>query len=412
MKRIAILHYASPPIIGGVESTIYHHSRLLAEAGFKVEVISGRGEKFHPEVVFYRIPEINSRHPLPSAVGQELAEGKVTSAFAELANRLVHQITELLEESALLIVHNAITLHKNLALTAALNKIAKEGRTPVIAWCHDFAWQDALYIPDLHPGYPWDLLKTPWVGVNYVAVSEDRRTRLAGLLGLPEERIRVIPPGVDQESFLGIGAYTRKLARQLKLAEADPLGLLPARITRRKNIEFAIQVIAAIKRHHPGVRLLVTGPPGPHNPKNAAYLDSLKTLTTDLEVSSSVQFLYEYGEDGQPLHLPDEAVADLYRLADFLLFPSLREGFGIPVLEAGLARLPVFAADIPPVRESAGDLAALFDPEGDPDEAAGAILERLENDTAYQLRRRVLSRYTWEAILKNEIIPLIQEAAG
>jgi mannosylglucosylglycerate synthase len=88
MKNIAILHYASPPIIGGVESTIYHHSRLLVREGFKVEVISGRGEKFHPEVLFHRIPEIDSRQPEPSKVGQELAEGKVTRAFGDLVDRL------------------------------------------------------------------------------------------------------------------------------------------------------------------------------------------------------------------------------------------------------------------------------------------------------------------------------------
>jgi mannosylglucosylglycerate synthase len=94
-----------------------------------------------------------------------------------------------------------------------------------------------------------------------------------------------------------------------------------------------------------------------------------------------------------------------------LIFPSRSEGFGIPVLEAGLARLPVFAADIPPVKESAGGLAQLFDPEGDPQAVAEAILAHLENDRAYQLRRRVLSQFTWQAILHNRLIPLIKEVA-
>jgi mannosylglucosylglycerate synthase len=244
-----------------------------------------------------------------------------------------------------------------------------------------------------------------------VAVSEHRQTRLAELLKLPPNQIKVIPPGVDADTFLGIGPETQQLTRQLRLSQADPLGLLPARITRRKNIEFAIQITAFLKKEKPRARLLVTGPPGPHNPKNAAYLEFLKTMAADLGVESDVQFAYEYGQDGKHLHLTDEAVAELYRLADFLLFPSLREGFGIPVLEAGLARLPVFAADIPPVHESAGELAYLFDPRENPETVARAILHQLTNERAYQLRKKVLASFTWEAILRNKIIPLIQEAA-
>jgi mannosylglucosylglycerate synthase len=409
MNKISILHYASPPIIGGVESTIYHHARLLTEAGFNVDVISGRGQKFHPDVNFHKILDIDSRQPEPFYVGQELTKGRVTPAFELLANRIYEQLTDLLHEQSILIVHNAVTLHKNLPLTSALYKIAKGHRIPTVAWCHDFAWQDELYTSDLHPGYPWDLLKTAWPGVTYVAVSEHRRTRLAELLSLPPEEIWVITPGVDQISFLGIEPDIHQLIKKLNIQDADPLGLLPARLTRRKNIEYAVQITAALKQHKPNVQLLVTGPPGPHNPKNTGYLEFLKTLTMKLGLESSVLFLYEYGQEGQPLHLSDTAIAGLYRLADFLIFPSLREGFGIPVLEAGLARLPVFAADIPPVSESAGDLAHLFDPEGNPEEAAAAIIKKLDNNIEYQLRKRVLQKFTWEAILKKDILPLIQE---
>ena len=148
-------------------------------------------------------------------------------------------------------MHNALTLHKNLALTAALKLIADEKNTNMVAWCHDFAWQDSLYTPDLHPGYPWELLRTPWPGVKYVTVSDHRRNRLAKLLNLPKSDIKLIPPGVDAYEFLGLSTFSRKLIEKLKLLEAEPLILLPARITRRKNIEFAIRVIALLKRDYP-----------------------------------------------------------------------------------------------------------------------------------------------------------------
>ena len=410
--RVAILHFATPPIVGGVESTIDHHARLLAEAGYEVEVIGGRGEQFSPRVGFQRIPQIDSRNPQVLSVGAALAQGNIPPEFSELQAQIAAALRPILSDTQVCIVHNAITLHKNLALTAALRQLADEKVTRFIAWCHDFAWQDALYAPDLHPGYPWDLLQTAWPGVRYVVVSEHRRARLATLLKLPAEQIEVITPGVDIAEFLKLEPITKRLVRQLDLLAADPVLLLPARITRRKNIEFAIRVTASLARQKPWVRLIVTGPPGPHNPKNIAYLEELLALAEGLAVSSQVNFLFQFGESGEHLRLSDACISDLYHLADLLIFPSRREGFGIPVLEAGLARLPVFAADIPTVAESAGDWAQRFDPDDDPNRVADQIASYLEDDPGYQLHRRVIRQYSWQSIVKNRLMRLIEASSA
>ncbi|RME42273.1 MAG: hypothetical protein D6791_18185, partial [Chloroflexi bacterium] len=209
MMKITILHYAGPPVVGGVESTIYHHARLLSQVGHGVHVIAGRGESFHPQVTFHRIPEVDSRHPDVLAIGRSLAQGNVPPDFELLRDRLVARLRPLLAGSHVTIAHNALTLHKNLPLTAALRRLADEG-IRLVAWCHDFAWQDTLYTPDLHPGYPWDLLRTAWPGVHYVVVSEHRRAQLAALLDLPEEEIRVVTPGVDVPAFLKLEPATSR----------------------------------------------------------------------------------------------------------------------------------------------------------------------------------------------------------
>jgi glycosyltransferase involved in cell wall biosynthesis len=410
--RIAFLHYTAPPVVGGVESTIYHHARLLAEAGCRVRVIAGRGEPFHPDVALDTIPEMDSRHPEVLEAGRSLARGVVEPRFAVLRERLVERLQQLLSDVDVCVVHNATTLHKNIPLTAALKQLADEPVTRFLSWSHDLAWKDPLYAGDLHPGYPWDLLRAPWRGVRYVAVSAHRRKTMAALLGMPASEIRVIHPGVEIEQFLKLDPLTRQLCERLGLRNTDPLMLLPSRITRRKNIEFAVRVTSEMRRHKPDVALVVTGPPGPHNPANARYLQELRHLRESLDVSGRVHFLHEQGEGGKPLHLSDVVVTDFYQLADLLLFPSFREGFGIPVLEAGLARLPVFAADIPPVRESAGDLAHRFDPRGDPARVAGAIAGILEDDRRYLLRRRVLERFTWRAVIRSDILPLLQEVCA
>ncbi len=410
--KISILHYATPPTVGGVESTIYHHSLLLTQTGYQVEVITGNGETFNQKVAVHLVPEIGSRHPEVSIINRILSKGEIPDEFFKLRDKLFQEISKLIEYTQVLIVHNALTLHKNLSLTAALKLISEENKIALIAWCHDFAWQDALYLPDLHPGLPWELLRTPWQSVQYVTVSEHRRNRLAELLEIPKSEINMIPPGVDVFDFLGLSSFTRGIIEKLNLLAAEPLILLPARLTRRKNIEFAIKVIALLKRDYPNVKLIVTGPPGPHNPQNISYLDALNSLRKELNLESQVLFLYDAGDDGEVLTIPDEAIPDFFQIADILLFPSTREGFGIPVLEAGLVRMPVFASDIAPVRESSADAAYLFDPKGDPDYVRKEITSFLESDRAYKLRRNVLSQFTWQSILNKKIVPLLDSFAN
>jgi glycosyltransferase involved in cell wall biosynthesis len=405
---ITILHFTAPPIVGGVEITIFNHASLLSHMGYSVEVIAGRGEPFLPKVVFHKIQEIDSRYKPVVQLGKILAKGEVPDEFFDLRNKIAARLRPILAQAQTCIVHNAMTLHKNLALTAALHMLAGEKVTRMIAWCHDFAWQDNLYSSDLHNGYPWNLLRTPWAGVQYIVVSEHRRQMLSALLQLPEDEFLVITPGIDLHNFLRLAPLTSQIIDNLKLLRSDPLLLLPARITRRKNIELAIKVIAALKKTRPQVNLIITGPPGPHNPNNIAYLEKLLKLRQELNVIDNVQFLYQQGEGGQSLHIPNEVVADLYRLSDALLFPSLREGFGIPILEAGLSRLPVFAARIPPVQESANESGYLFDPGGEPRQIAQMIDNFFEEDLAYRLRHRVLDHYIWESIVTNQLIPLIQ----
>ena len=94
------------------------------------------------------------------------------------------------------------------------------------------------------------------------------------------------------------------------------------------------------------------------------------------------------------------------------MFPSRQEGFGIPVLEAGLARLPIFAADLPPFHQSAGPHAALFPLDAPPAQVAQTIFSRLQTDRAFQLRRRVLNRFTWLGIVQSTILPLLTEVAN
>lgn len=110
--------------------------------------------------------------------------------------------------------------------------------------------------------------------------------------------------------------------------------------------------------------------------------------------------------------MSDVVIADLYRLADALLLTSREEGFGIPLLEAGISRLPIFCTEIPPLRAIAQDDAFYFQPETSAEVIAQAIQERLERDPLYRVRCRVRLNFSWEVVYQRQIAPLLEAYAN
>jgi glycosyltransferase involved in cell wall biosynthesis len=404
--RIVLLHYAAPPIVGGVESVMGHHARLMADDGHQVSILAGRGAQTDPRVPFIHVPQADSRHPDVISVKEELDAGKVTLQFNKLVDSLVNNLSPILEKANLVVAHNVCSLNKNLALTAALRVILDRRTGPrLVLWQHDLAWTTPRYRAELHQGYPWDLLRTDWPGTILVTISEARRLELAGLLGVSPDRIKVIPNGVEISRFSKMEARTLALIDKNNLWTAIPLFLLPVRITSRKNIELAIHILAALKGPYPKAKLVITGPLGPHNPANISYFNQLTDLRRQLKLDESVVFLAEQSPD----FLPDEVIADFYHLADAMLLPSREEGFGIPILEAGLAGIPVFCSDIPALRDLGGDSVTCFSPDASPDHIAGLITDRLTTDISTNLRMRVKRDFTWQQIYTGRIKPLLIE---
>jgi glycosyltransferase involved in cell wall biosynthesis len=408
-RTIAMLHYAAPPTVGGVETTMAAHARVMQAAGHHVRIIAGRAGPLPYADVLVE-PELNSRGEEVERVAAELANGIVSAAFESLTARIADRLSQALAGVDVAIVHNLLTLHRNLPFTAALHRLHSAGLAPrLLAWCHNVAWNDPLLTPELHDGYPWKLLRTAWPDVRYVVVSNDMRPSVARLLGIPPEWVSVVSPGVDLAGFLKLEPDTMKLIERFDLLRADPFLLLPTRITRHKNIEQAVAVVGALRKLRARPKLIVTGPPGPPSPATSAYLGYLKTLQRETGAGESVIFLHEIVRTpaGEPEPISDALLSDLYRLADGLLFPSRYEGFGIPILEAGLAGMPIFCSDIPPFRESAGDAAVRFHPEAPPEDIARRIIVALSDDRRIALRRRVRIDYSWEAIYRRSIAPLL-----
>jgi glycosyltransferase involved in cell wall biosynthesis len=247
------------------------------------------------------------------------------------------------------------------------------------------------------------LLKTDWGNTTHVVVSELRQEELAGLMNLDPASIHVIANGVDIDRFYKLEDLTRDLLGKTRLLDASPILLLPVRVTPRKNIELALRTVAELKKDFPEAGLVVTGPLGPHNASNITYFEMLRGLRAHLNLEGSVHFLAEL-YDG---FLPDEVIADFYRVGDALLFPSREEGFGIPLIEAAFSHLPAFCADIPPLRKLGMQDAVFFSPDENPTHVAALIVDYFKTSLPARLAMRARASFRWEAIYRQQISPLL-----
>jgi glycosyltransferase involved in cell wall biosynthesis len=409
----AIIHYTAPPVIGGVEAVIQAHAGVFIRLGYPVTVIAGRGDaEALPEGCGLEIvPEIDSLHPEILEASAELEEGRVPANFDSLRERLIDTLRLLVEPFDNVIVHNIFTKHFNLPLTAALFDLIDGGVIRhCIGWCHDFTWTSPRSGHKVHPGHPWSLLRTYRKDIDYVVVSQQRQQMLADLLGCPLEQIKVIYNGVDPTSLLGLSKEGEALIERLGWLESDLNILMPVRVTKEKNIEYALLVVAALKKQGCSPKLVLTGPPDPHDPASIAYFHQLQEMRRSLGIEQEMRFVHELGPDPDtPLEISMEIVGELYRAADLMFMPSHREGFGMPILEAGLVGLPVFSTGIPAAKEIGGDDIVIFDKTDEPGRIAAKILKWIDENPLSHFRRRTRCCYTWEAIFRGEVVPLLTE---
>lgn len=413
---IAILHYSAPPVIGGVEKVIADHTRWMLKAGYPVTILTGRGgdSKVLTGAKVVVIPEIDTEFPLNVEIARGLDRGRLPAEFEELQRKIERLLKLHLVDQDVLLVHNILTVHYNMPLTSALNELLhRQLLPPTVAWVHDISRHvNPKSTFSQRNGFPWDLLRTYRPDLHYVTVSSRRRQALADTFGCPAEQIAVIPNGVAPESLLSLTDFGTRLIKDLHLYEADLILLMPVRVTRAKNIEFALAVSSALKQAGWNTRLIITGPPDPHSQDSRAYFDHLLMKRGELGLEHEVVFVHEWLTHlDRPFVVDSARIAELYRMTDIVFVPSHREGFGLPVLEAGLARQPVFATGIPAVDEVGVECVHLIPPGESPEQVARRMIDWAVGDVEQRLRRRVRQRFTWQAIFERDIEPLLTRCA-
>jgi len=194
----------------------------------------------------------------------------------------------------------------------------------------------------------------------------------------------VIPHGADANCFA------------LDRTRIEPYLLCVSTLHPHKNLE---RLVRAYARRRRDFRLVLAGMRGFHT-------RPIEKLIAGLSVSDSVHLTG---------WIPRDQLYQLYERAQAFIYPSTFEGFGMPVLEAMAAGVPVACSDIAPLRDVAGDAALFFDPL-DEDAIAGA-LERIVTDAP--LRQRLgqagaerARRFTWERTAQQTLSVLTQTATA
>jgi glycosyltransferase involved in cell wall biosynthesis len=213
-----------------------------------------------------------------------------------------------------------------------------------------------------------------------IAISETARSEIAEDFDVPPDRIDVIPLGPGTEG--AEPTAEPELRAKLGLG-VGPVILAVSAFLAHKNVERLVDAMPAIREAVPDAVLVLPGNWTPLRDQVAGQAEALG-------LRGVVSF---------PDWVDASDLEGLYRAAACFVLPSLREGFGLPVLEAMRRGVPVACSNTSAVPEVAGDAALLFDPKR-PEEIAQAVTSILRDaDLAAELAEKGRARaalFTWQ----------------
>ena len=244
-------------------------------------------------------------------------------------------------------------------------------RVPTVVAVHDLSFEDPRAVEWLPRATRLRYRATIWASVrraaHVLALSEATRSDLVRVYRLDPARVSVAPAAVDPMFAQQLGAWPEDRNGPLTVLSVG--NVLP-----RKNLVVAAKAVRLLRDRGVDVRLHVVGIVPP---EGRAIATEMATLLGDhVEIAGYASRV---------------ELARLYRTAHVLAFPSLFEGFGIPVLEAMTAGLPVVVSDRTSLPEVVGD-AGLVVPAEDPSAWAEALERAVTNPESTGIRRRGQAR--------------------
>ena len=324
----------------GVSLEIQKWTEVLQGMGHECFFISGQSDR--PPDRSQVIGEAHFKHPSIQEINRQCfgRERRTPQASAE-----IHEMTWVIKEKLqsaigrfgleLIIAENCLTIPMNIPLGLAVVEVVMETGVGCIAHHHDFVWERERFLVNavddyLRTAFPPALTQMQHVVINSQAAREfSRRT------GLP---CRVIPNVMDfDRPPEPLDEYGRGFRQSIGLSADDFLILQPTRVVPRKGIEHSVELVRQLD--DPRCKLVITHGSGD---EGDAYPDRVRRYAElmGVEVIFAAPWIADRrgtAPDGRRQY----TVADAYRQADLISYPSTYEGFGNAFLEAIYHRKPI-----------------------------------------------------------------------
>jgi glycosyltransferase involved in cell wall biosynthesis len=420
--KIGVIHYVCPEAErSGVTTVIRNHAIHLTTSGNEVTMIYGKGGGLEG-INENCIRDLSPDHPEISELQGKILSRQIDEAtrekFVKVKENLKRKIRAAIQGLDVVIIHNIPSMIFNFPATIAINELVGEAETKFVFWIHDSVVLRKEWMQFLKT-WPFTELHYQHPNVVYVTITEFRAKQLSQIQD-EHYRIRavkVIPNGINVEEYEKLDETTIQLREKLGLRWGDYVILMPIRVLPRKNITLGLRIIYELKKligeHR--VRLLITGPIDPQATINGEiYPEYLTNMIQQLNLEEDVLFIHDlimfkrlYEQD----KISKWGIADAYALADLILITSEEEGFGLPVLEAGVARKPLFVSRIEPFEELLTEEidAHMFGLNDRPADIAFKIFRHFLSDIVQYNFNNTISKYRWSVIINEQMLPFLNQ---
>ncbi len=363
--RALILSWEYPPLIeGGLARHVRKLSEGLCDRDVEVHVLTRGGEESPADelaggVHVHRVIEPKRPTDLGEFVAWvERMNADMLAAGVELGDRFDFEL-----------VHGHDWL-----VAMACDHLARRFGSPLVATIHATehgrhqGWVDKHPQSHIHGVERWITNRADRV----IACSFYMREQIADIFGVPDQRISVIPNGIDPDDLQPNSPAELERLRGEFAAPEQKLVLLIGRLVYEKGFQLALEAMPTVIERAPGTRFLVAG--------SGTHERELKRQASELGLMEHGTFLGWIGDD--VLH-------SLYPIADVCVVPSIYEPFGLVALEAMASGCPCIVADTGGLREVVpDDGAGLRFPARDPEALADVAVRVLRDE---RLGRRLVS---------------------
>jgi glycosyltransferase involved in cell wall biosynthesis len=371
-------------------------AELFSANGHEVRVVTGIGDASSENYQVVHLPELDPGFEMNLKVKRAVDHGQTDANFQEFAGDLAALLRLHFQWADLIIDHGSLTTHFNLSLTRAVWELAEVH--PVIAWAHDFTATNKSYALPCPDHHPWSLMKTAHPNVTYIAVSEQRKQEIIETMQLDESQVAVIHPTVDMNDCLGLDPWFTEHLDTFQPYTRDLILYYPTKLLQRKNIDLAFHMTARLRQEGINTLLVISGAPDPHQNGVSQYQGYLETLPEQLDLKEHACFLSKIYQD------PLLAWQQMFRISDVILFPSGYEGFGLPIAEALIHRLPCWCA-LPVGDRGWPDAHTRL--VSTPDDALKAAQEELSSPI-HQARKQWLKAQSPQTFYTEKLQPLLE----